>query len=397
VSLTRRQLLGGAAVGLGGAVVGVGAGAAVASSAEDAPDSTTYGQQTVPFFGAHQSGIQTPAQAYAVFSAYDLGAEADLASVARMMRLLSDDAARLTQGVPALADLDEELALSPSRLTVTFGFGPRFFDIINRPEQRPSSCAQLPSFSIDALQDKWSGGDLLIQICGDDAMAVSHARRMLWKDTRAFAIKRWQQNGFLDARGSQQPGATPRNLMGQVDGTTNPRTDDDFDVTVWNQDPPSWFVGGTMLAIRRIAMNLETWDAVSRADRENSIGRRLANGSPLTGRDEFDALDLSAVDDRGLPVISDFAHVRRAHTGPQAPFLRRGYNYDLGTTAGGVTDAGHVFTAYAANLDTQFIPVQQTLADQDLLNVWTTPIGSAVFALPPGASAGGWVGEGLLG
>jgi dye decolorizing peroxidase len=62
----------------------------------------------------------------------------------------------------------------------------------------------------------------------------------------------------------------------------------------------------------------------------------------------------------------------------------------------GRTDAGHIFTAYAANLDTQFVPVQQTLADQDLLNIWTTPIGSAVFALPPGAPEGGWVGESLL-
>lgn len=396
MSITRRQLLGGAALGLGGVAVGATAGA-VAGSAADAPaEPQTHGGDTEPFFGMHQSGIQTPAQAYAVFSAYDLGDDADRASVARMMRLLSDDAARLTQGLPALADLDEELALAPSRLTVTFGFGPRLFDVIDRPGQRPPSCEQLPAFKIDALQEKWSGGDLLIQICGDDPTSVSHARRMLWKDTRAFATKRWQQNGFLDARGTQQPGTTPRNLMGQVDGTTNPRSDEQFAATVWNSNPPEWFVGGTMLALRRIAMNLETWDAVSRADRENTIGRRLRDGAPLTGDDEFDPLDLTAVDSQGIPVISDFAHVRRAHTGPEAPFLRRGYNYDLGTTPAGATDAGHIFTAYAADLTSQFIPVQQTLADQDLLNIWTTPIGSAVFALPPGAADGGWVGAELL-
>lgn len=43
------------------------------------------------------------------------------------------------------------------------------------------------------------------------------------------------------------------------------------------------------------------------------------------------------------------------------------------------------------------MPVQRTLAELDLLNQWTTPIGSAVFALPPGAEPGGWVGETLLG
>ena len=47
--------------------------------------------------------------------------------------------------------------------------------------------------------------------------------------------------------------------------------------------------------------------------------------------------------------------------------------------------------------ETQFVPVQQALSDIDLLNQWTKPIGSAVFALPPGAPEGGWVGQTLLG
>ena len=395
MGITRRQLLGGAALGVGGAVVGAGAGVAAANVATPATPGPA-GDHPEPFFAVHQSGIATPAQAFAVFTAFDLDAGADRTSVARLMRLLSDDAARLTQGEPALADLDEELAHAPARLTITFGFGPRLFDVIGRTDQRPPSCAPLPDFSIDALEDRWSGGDLLIQICGDDPVSVAHARRMLWKDTASFATQRWLQQGFLDARGTHEPGTTPRNLMGQVDGTVNPRTPEQFDQVVWSDGPPEWFVGGTMLAVRRIAMNLDTWDAVSRADRENTIGRRLTDGAPLTGEDEFDPLDLAAEGPDGAPVISDFAHVRRAHTGGGAPFLRRGYNYDLGQDADGRTDSGHIFTAYAADLDTQFVPVQQTLADQDLLNIWTTPIGSAVFALPPGASEGGWVGESLL-
>jgi dye decolorizing peroxidase len=31
------------------------------------------------------------------------------------------------------------------------------------------------------------------------------------------------------------------------------------------------------------------------------------------------------------------------------------------------------------------------------MNDWITPIGSAVFPVPPGCQPGGWVGEGLLG
>ena len=42
-----------------------------------------------------------------------------------------------------------------------------------------------------------------------------------------------------------------------------------------------------------------------------------------------------------------------------------------------------LWTAYMAELD-QYIPVQQRLADFDLLNMWTVPIGSSVWAIPGG-------------
>jgi dye decolorizing peroxidase len=39
---------------------------------------------------------------------------------------------------------------------------------------------------------------------------------------------------------------------------------------------------------------------------------------------------------------------------------------------------------------------QKRLADKDLLNEWITPIGSAVFAVPPECAVGGWIGEQVL-
>ena len=57
---------------------------------------------------------------------------------------------------------------------------------------------------------------------------------------------------------------------------------------------------------------------------------------------------------------------------------------------------GLLFCSYQADITTQFIPIQQRLAGGDLLNRWTTPIGSAVFAVPPGCQPGGFLGEGLL-
>ena len=73
---------------------------------------------------------------------------------------------------------------------------------------------------------------------------------------------------------------------------------------------------------------------------------------------------------------------------------RRGFNYDA--SAAGGTDAGLIFGSFQADPLTQFVPIQQRLAQADLLNLWTTPIGSAVFAIPPGCEPGGYLGETLL-
>jgi dye decolorizing peroxidase len=44
----------------------------------------------------------------------------------------------------------------------------------------------------------------------------------------------------------------------------------------------------------------------------------------------------------------------------------------------------------------QFVPVQQRLAELDLLNIWTTPVGSGVWAVLPGAGPGEMLGGALL-
>ena len=55
-----------------------------------------------------------------------------------------------------------------------------------------------------------------------------------------------------------------------------------------------------------------------------------------------------------------------------------------------------LFAAYVADVDRQFLPVQRRIAASDVLNMWTTPIGSAVYAVPPGVREGGTWCEGLL-
>ncbi|MFK4760051.1 Dyp-type peroxidase [Microbacterium sp. ZW T5_45] len=392
---TRRQFL------LGGAVAGVGAAAAIGvdyalnrhNAASPAPAEPMNGEEVVPFFGAHQAGIDTAAQAHGTFLALDLLETTDREGLTRLLRILTDDAARLTQGRAALADSEPELALSPARLTVTFGFGPGL--VARTGRQAPSWLVPLPAFGIDRLQPEFSDGDLLLQIAGDDPLTVSHAARMLLKDSRSFASLRWSQSGFRRAHGTERPGTTMRNLFGQVDGTANPEPGTtEFDEVVWSDD--GWLAGGTGFVLRRIRMDLDKWDELDRSGREASVGRTLSNGAPLTGTDEFDEPDFDATTGIGFPVIANFAHIRRARGDDGVKIFRRAYNYDERPVGASVSESGLLFVSFQADIARQFVPMQQRLSDLDLLNEWTTPIGSAVFAIPPGCDEGGFIGDTLL-
>ena len=55
------------------------------------------------------------------------------------------------------------------------------------------------------LQQRWSGGDLLVWISADDATTTAHAARRLTADAGPFATSRWVQGGSwrpVDAEGN---------------------------------------------------------------------------------------------------------------------------------------------------------------------------------------------------
>lgn len=395
----RHLLFGGAAAGLG-ALAGAVTLLRDEPAEGDAPPSTMplHGGQTVPYYGARQAGIDTDAQAHGNFVALDLLPDLPVARIKALLRVLSDDAARMTQGQAALADTEAELAHAPARLTVTFGFGPRLLEAI-AAQHKPGWLRPLPAFSIDKLQPEFNDGDLLLQICSDDPVTVAHTQRMLLKDSRSFATVRWVQQGFRRAHGTERPGTTMRNLFGQVDGTANPvPASANHEEIVWGRGAvPAWVENGTSLVIRRIEMNLDTWDHVDRVGRDASVGRRMDNGAPLTGTKEHDEPDFEAKNASGFPVIADFSHMRRSRPeDPTQRIFRRAYNYDHAPGAGAVSSSGLIFASYQADVDRQFTPIQRRLDELDMLNTWTVPIGSAVFAIPPGCSEGGFVGEQLF-
>jgi len=396
--LLRAGTLGVGALGVGAASVGLDRSLRDPSAEAVATAPPLHGGEIVPFHGAHQAGIETPAPGSATFLGLDLRPEVDRDGVLRLLRLLTDDAARLTRGEPALADTEPEMATEPAALTVTVGLGPGLMERAERPV--PKWLAPLPAFGIDELDEQLTGGDLMLQIAAEDPLTVAHAARMLLKDSRAFTRLRWVQRGFRRSPGTQAPGTTMRNLFGQLDGSANAAPGSEhFSKVVWIPEGP--FAGGTSMVIRRIRMDLDGWDEVDRSAREQSTGTRLDSGAPLSGGTETSRADFEQVSVNGFPVIGEFAHMRRANgadDGEHQEIYRRPYNYDIAPPPGSdeISEAGQIFVSFQADVLGQFLPIQRRLDTLDLLNQWTTPIGSAVFAIPPGCAEGEFLGEAVL-
>lgn len=400
--LSRRGFLSGLGIGAGG--VALAACTTPEASEAVAPPSAEsgIGAATVDFEGPHQAGVATPAQAHLNLVAFNLREGVDKRGLQRLLRLWTEDARRLTQGESPLGSLEPELADTPARLTVTCGFGPTLFDAVDLGAERPDWLAEVPAFSRDRLDEQWGQSHLVLQICADDPLTVAHATRHMIRAGVDYARTHWIQQGFLDARGAQQPGETPRNLFGQKDGTVIPREESEFREQVWIDEGPQWARGGSVMVVRRVFMNVDTWEILDRTSREVSVGRDLTEGAPLTGEKEFDEPDMSAVDHTGLPVIDPASHMARSRPPadhPEQVLHRRSYNYDLppdrqlseALETEGVpvlSNSGLVFICFQKDPTRQFIPIQQRLDEADRLNQWITHIGSALYFIPPGVGGG---------
>lgn len=405
--LTRRRLLGTAgAAGAAGLVVGGAGGAFGAAALRDEPTAlASVGATGVPFRdGAHQSGITTPQQARGHLVAFDLTAGQTRKSVAALLRRWSATAEQLIGG--RLETGDDQIAhdAGPNSLTVTFGFGGSLFPKTGLEALAPQALAPLPPFSADALDPARSNGDLWVQIGSDDSLVAFHALRVLQKAAGDTARVRWQMNGF-----NRTPGATPRpmtsrNLMGQVDGTNNPKpTDPDFDARIFvpaggTARSPQWMAGGSYAVVRRIRMLLDSWDHLSVERQEKVIGRRKSDGSPLSGGTGTTPVDLDKRDAQGAPAIAGDAHIRVAAPASNggAAMLRRPFSYHDGIGSDGAPDAGLLFVCWQADPQRGFVPVQRKLDRGDGLSRFLRHESSALFAVPGAPGPGEYVGQRLL-
>ncbi|MGW2825548.1 iron uptake transporter deferrochelatase/peroxidase subunit [Streptomyces sp. NPDC001443] len=406
---TRRSLIGWGGAGLALGAAAAGGAVAMTRVGNDVDPAAAETGAAVAFHGTNQAGIATPVQDRLHFAAFDVKTD-DRAAFVQMLKDWTEAARRMTAGKAVgegafggLAeappdDTGEALGLKPSRLTLTIGFGPSFFDRFGLADRRPAALVDLPRFPGENLDRSRTGGDLCIQACADDPQVAVHAIRNLARIGFGKVAIRWSQLGFGKTSSTTPDAQTPRNLMGFKDGTRNiaGTETDRLKRFVWVGDTDTdaksaWMNGGSYLVARRIRMNIETWDRTSLQEQEDVFGRDKGEGAPVGKAKEHDAPFLKA--------MKPDAHVRLAHpdSNDGITILRRGYSFTDGTDGLGRLDAGLFFLAYMRDVRKGFIPLQRRLSASDALNEYIQHVGSAHFAVPPGVrDKDDWWGRALF-
>lgn len=356
---------------LGALSIVVGGGIFATATMVDIKKEAPIGTVVEPFYGLHQNGVEVARQSNATFIAFDINEGIDEAAVARLMRLWTNDAAELIEGKPIIGDPQIEMAENPARLTVLVGYGYSLFKKTGKIGNWPIAEKAIPAYEIDKLENRWSDGDIILQITGDNPQSIFHAALVLTRDAEPFAKVRWQQRGFLDPAGinTQQ---VSRNLMGQLDGTANKAIGSkEFSEIAWANSGA--LKNGTTMVLRRIRINVHAWDRLSTNNKGVALGRSLDTGEKLESK-------------------TTTSHVTRAFTAGATGIIRRGFNYDDNYLAEGTRDAGLIFVSFQESLQ-RYLKIQARLNSVDDLNKWTTPVGSALFIVPRGVEPGQYIGQ----
>ena len=184
------------------------------------------------------------------------------------------DAREVARVLAALPDLVAEMDPGdhPAKLAVTIGVGPALWDALS-PAARPRALRPFKALAADGRRAPSTGGDVLLHVTS--ALRdltfdfVLEARRRLGdavevaEDVAAFRRK--------DAR----------DLTGFIDGTENPKAEDErAEWALVGDDDPA-FAGGSYVFTQRYVHDLAKWERLSVAEQEDVIGRRKADSEEL--------------------------------------------------------------------------------------------------------------------
>ncbi|MGG1664325.1 Dyp-type peroxidase [Brevibacillus sp. NRS-1366] len=360
----------------------------------------TVNKDAIPFYGARQAGIGTPQQMYMCFAAFDIISD-NVETLKQLLKLWTDYSAdmtagralRETNGQQQVNSTEENSISSSAKLTITLGFGSTLFtrngvDRFGLGSHRPDELKDIPSMPGETINAQISGGDICIQVCSNDPTIAFYVIRNLAAVSIEMAVIRWIQTGFIDA----SDGQTPRNLFGFKDGTANIElaNEQGKEDHVWvdSSKGPAWMTNGTYLVARKIRMDLEKWEQTLVRKQEAIFGRWKNSGAPFGKQDEFDAVSM-----REIPSDSHVWLARSVGT----KILRRSYSYFEGIDP--MThnlNAGLFFISFQQSVRKQLVPMLSLLATHDALNPFISTVSSSVFACPPGAGEGGFIGEQLF-
>jgi len=362
--ISRRTLL--LSSGAGALAVGA-AGAAAFAVGSTTTDAAASAEPAVAAAGHHQAGIsrpQTP-QRHCLITVGTL-------SAATLQSSLSALGAAITRMTDPDDPVQHVTPGGPGNLSVTVGLGTAALAGTAHPSL--ADAVELPLFRGDAtLPVARRGGDIVLSVNSDDPMILEPVRGELLAAIDGFAPT-WSELCF---RGPAEDGVA-RNPFGYLDGIIRPRTSEELAESVWITEGP--LAGGTICVIRRFQLDTIEFRALPSGDRDQIIGRRQSDGSPLSGGGRDDHVDLNAKTAAGELLVSAHAHARAAHpsfTGSPL-MLRRSYSY-----RDSEVDHGHMFISYQNDVQT-FARTQLRLDDMDDLMTYVTPTATAAFAILPG-------------
>jgi deferrochelatase/peroxidase EfeB len=390
----------------------------------------------VPFYGQWQGGIITPGlqQGFSYFAALDVNATTRQELV-QLFQNWTHAAERLTRGQFAVAqpgslnspdiNTEELLGLHPARLTLTFGFGPEFFqqdgkDRFGLASQRPAALVDTPKFPGDQIKKGWFGGALSVQAQSDDPQVAFNAIRELVALSKGLVDFRWMASGFLPgyltAGEDRDHGGITRDLLGFNDGIVNPRTSELQKQWVWVGDEgPDWMRNGSYQMFQRMQMDLRHWDQMPVNFQEKAIGRHKYSSAPLGEKSQYQPdghltpMDFKAKNADGELVIPFNAHARLGSPDENqgVHILRRSYNYCHGVSyeaerwppwhQGMFYDGGLDFISYQQDPRNSFIPMYARMDRMDaMISQFIMVHGRGLFACPGGIAKGQYIGQKLL-